>query len=234
MNDLTIIYYTANNNKEGFMANTQKYLLRAIGDTPIVSVSFRPTIIGKNCKNICIGEQKRSNYMLYKQVLMGAKEANTKYVAMAEDDMLYSPQHFAYRPADDETFSYDINKWSIFSLLKPPIFSYRVRKLMNSLITTREALIKTLEERYAKYPILEKIPAKLYKLYWGEPGRFENHLGTTLLKTEEYSSAVPNIMFSTSEALGFLDLGERKAHSEIRASKVEPWGTAEEILRLYG
>ena len=233
MNDLTIIYYTANKNKDYFMANTQKYLLKAIGDTPIVCVSFKPTIIGKNCKNICIGEQKRSNYMLYKQVLMGAREANTKYVAMAEDDMLYSPEHFSYRPTDENTFSYDINKWSIFSCLKPPIFSYRVRKLMNSLITTKKALIKTLEERYAKYPVFEKIPVKLYKMYWGEPGRFENHLGITPVRAEEYSSPVPNIMFSTSEALGYLDLGERKAHNHIRTSEVKPWGTAEEILKLY-
>jgi hypothetical protein len=233
MNDLTIIYYTANTNKNYFMANTQKYLLKAIGDTPIVSVSFKPTVIGHNCKNICIGEQKRSNYMLYKQVLIGAREANTKYVAMAEDDMLYSPEHFLYRPSDDETFSYGINKWSIFSWLKPPIFSCRVRKLMNSLITTKKALVKTLEERYTKYPIFEKIPPDFYKSYWGEPGRFENHLGITPVKTEEYSSPVPNIMFSTSEALGFLDLGERKAHNKIRTDKIEPWGTAEEILKLY-
>lgn len=234
MNDLTIIYYTANANKDYFMANTQKYLLKAVGDTPIVAVSFKPTVIGQNCKNICIGEQKRSNYMLYQQILMGAREANTKYVAMAEDDMLYSPEHFLHRPPDEVTFSYDINKWSIFSWLKPPIFSYRVRKLMNSLITTKRALVKTLEERYVKYPAFEKIPPDLFKQYWGEPGRFENHLGITSVKTEEYSSPVPNIMFSTSEALGFLQLGERKAHNKIRAIRVEPWGTAEEILKLYG
>lgn len=232
--DLTIIYYTANKNSAYFMANTQRYLLKAIGDTPIVTVSFKPTLIGRSCTNICIGEQKRSNYTIYKQILIGAQEAKTKYVAMAEDDMLYSPEHFAYRPPDDATFSYDINKWSLFSWVSPPIFSYRVRKLMNSLITTKTALVKTLEERYAKYPVLDNIDPQLFKMYWGEPGRFENHLGITPLKTEEYSSPVPNIMFSTSEALGFLDLGVRKAHNKIRADKVEPWGTAEEVLKLYG
>ncbi|RJR26975.1 hypothetical protein C4561_04335 [candidate division WWE3 bacterium] len=234
MDDLTIIYYTANKNSDVFMRSTQKILLHAIGDTPIISVSFKPTVIGSNCKNICIGEQKRSNYMIYKQVLLGVREAKTKYVAMAEDDMLYSPEHFTYRPPDDETFSYNINKWSIFSWVKPPYLSYRVRKLMNSLITTNSALQKTLEERYEKYPVLEEIPKEFFKKYWGEPGRFENHLGISPVKTEEFSSSVPNIMFSTSEALGFLDLGERKAHSNIKADKVEPWGTAEEILKLYG
>lgn len=233
MSDLTIIYYTANKNSDHFMANTKKYLLRAIGDAPVVAVSFKPTLVGNSCTNICIGEQERSNYMIYKQILIGAKEAKTKYVAMAEDDMLYHPSHFAYRPPDDATFAYDINKWSIFSWRQPPVFSYRVRKLMNSLIVATDALIKTLEERYAKYPVLANIDQKFFKLYWGEPGRFEHHLGITPLTAEEYSSPVPSIMFSTSEALGFQDLGIRKAHSDIRTNRVEPWGTAEEVLKLY-
>jgi hypothetical protein len=172
--------------------------------------------------------------MIYKQVLMGTREAKTKYVAMAEDDMLYSPEHFQYRPPADDIFSYNINKWSIFSWIKPPFLSFRERKLMNSLIVTKQALLDTLEERYEKYPVLEEISKDLYEHYWGEPGRFENHLRLKPLKAEEFMSAVPNIMFSTSEALGFLGLGTRKAHSDIRSYKVEPWGTAEEILKLYG
>ncbi len=228
--DLTIIYYTANKNSDYFMANTQKQLLKVIGDTQIISVSFKPMNLGKN---ICIGEQERSNYMLYKQVLQGAIEAKTKYVAMAEDDMLYSEDHFKYRPSDDNTFAYNLNKWSIFSWVKPPLFSYRPRKLMNSLIVSRDALVENLEERYVKYPIFKEVPKSIINFYWGEPGRFEDHLGITKVKIEEYNSSVPNIMFSTSEALGFLHLGKRKAHSKITSEKIEPWGTAESILKLY-
>jgi len=147
--------------------------------------------------------------------------------------MLYHPSHFKYRPADDETFSYNVNKWSIFSWVNPPYFSYRVRKLMNSLITTKKALVKTLEERYFKYPDFKNIPKNIYKYYWGEPGRFENHLGITPLKSEEFSSELPNIMFSTSEALGYKKLGERKGHSEVKAKRVEYWGDADKIMKLY-
>lgn len=233
MKDLTILYYTANSNKENFMKNTQKYLLDAVGDTPIVSVSFKPTIIGNNCRNLCIGQQEKSNYMIYLQILTGIREVTTKYVAMAEDDTLYHPSHFLHRPPDDETFSYNVNKWSIFSWVKPPIFSFRVRKLMNSLIVTKKALEKTLEERYKKYPDLNKIPQEVYKYYWGEPGRFENHLGITPLKVEEFESEKPNVMFSTSEALGFEDLGERKAHSKTKTEKIDYWGEASKIIKLY-
>ena len=230
MNDLTILYYTANNEPEYFLGNTQKQLLKAVGDTPIVCVSFKPMTFGTT--NICVGEGGRSNYKLYKQVLIAAQAAKTEFVATAEDDMLYSAEHFQYRPKKD-VFAYDIAKWSIFSWVKPPIFSYRPRKLMSSLIVTREALIRTLEERYAKYPTLEEASKTIYPLYFGEPGRFEHHLGITPLKTEEYTSSVPNIMFSTQEALGYLHLGTRKAHSKTQADRVEPWGTAEEVLKLY-
>jgi len=230
--DLTILYYTANTEPEHFLANTQKQLLEAIGDTKIVSVSFKPTVIGKNCTNICIGEQKRNNYQLYKQVLMAAREAKTPYVATAEDDMLYSASHFNYRPKKG-VFAYNINKWSIFSWVQPPIFSFRVRKLMSSLIVDRDSLVNTLEERYAKYPVFEDVPKEIFDLYWGEPSRFENHLGITPLKKEEYRSEVPNIMFSTGEALGFLHLGRRKKHSDIISTRVAPWGEASEILKLY-
>ena len=100
-NDLTILYYTCNEEPEYFMKNTQRILLQAIGDTPIVCVSFKPTVIGNNCTNIVFEGQTRSNYTLYKQVLMAAKEAKTEFVATGEDDLLYSAEHFEYRPKDD-------------------------------------------------------------------------------------------------------------------------------------
>lgn len=233
MKDLTIIYYTANRISEYFMANTQKILLDAVGNTPIISVSFKKTIVGPNCINYCIGSQPRNAYTLYKQVLFGAKKARTKWVATAEDDTLYTSEHFAYRPPDKETFSYNVNKWSIFSWTRPPIFSFRERKSMSSLIVSRDALVRNLEERYAKYPVFEKIDPKFLDLYWGEPGRFENHLEISPVKTEEFSTSSPNIIFSTSEALGFLQLGERKAHSKIRSSEIDYWGKAEDVLKLY-
>ena len=233
LSDMTIIYYTANVNSEYFMKNTQKMLLDAIGDTPIISVSFKPTVIGKNCVNICIGEQERSNYMLYKQVLMGVRLAKTKYVAMAEDDTLYSPEHFQYRPPEG-TVAYDLNRWSIFSWTTPPIFSKREdRKTMNLCVADRSALLRVLEDRYAKYPVLSEIPKDVYKYYWGEPGRFENHLGVPIVEMVKYDASVPSIMFSTSEALGYLYLGKRKAHGPMTAEEIPYWGKAEDILKLY-
>ena len=230
--DLTILYYTSNTISDYFMKNTQDSLLNAVGDTPIVSVSFKPTVVGKNCTNIVVGEIQRSVYRMYYQVLQAAREAKTEFCATAEDDMLYHPSHFDYRPEGD-LFAYNINKWSMFSWTEPPFFSYRPRMLMNSLIVRREALIKNLEERYEKYPTYDKEEFEKMRKYWGEPGRFDDHLGIKSVKTEKFESELPNVMFSTEEALGFADLGKRKAHSKIRADEIPYWGTAEEVLSIY-
>jgi hypothetical protein len=234
IDDLTIIYYTANNNNPYFMKNTQEYLLKAVGDTPIISVSFEPTVIGNNCENICIGKQQRSNYMLYKQVLIGVRAAKTKYVAMAEDDTLYPTEHFLMKPPEDELL-YDVNKWSIFSWeKKKPIFSKREgRRTMNMLIAPRELLLKNLEDRYAKYPTFESIPPHIWEFYWGEPGRFDDHLGIPRPKSQKIECEIPSIMWSTPEALGFLHLGTRKAHAKIQATEDPYWGKAEDLLKLY-
>lgn len=231
MKDLTILFYTANHVSDYFMGNVTKQLLKAAGDTQIISISQKPMALGTN---ICLGDIGRSKYNIYKQILIGAKAATTKYVATAEDDVLYPREHFEYRPTNDDVFAYDMSKWSVFTWSKPQRFSYREgRRTMTSLVVARDALVKTLEERYNKYPDPEKIDSNLYNLYWGEPGRFEDHLGITKLKTESYKAAVPSIIFSTPKALGFEGLGTRKAHGGLVQYEVAPWGKAEDIAKLY-
>ena len=149
-------------------------------------------------------------------------------MSTAEDDVLYPKEHFDYRPPKD-VFAYDENKWSIFTWVKPSLLSFKKRRTMTSLTVTREALVKTLEERFAKYPDPDNIPLPI----WGEPGRHEYHLGITPLVHERYDAAVPSIVFSTPEALAYGHLGHRKAHAPTRTTVVEPWGTAEEILKFY-
>lgn len=226
MKDLTVLFYTANHTSDYFFKNVTDQLVRAIGDTPLISISHKPLNFGKN---ICVGVMERCAYSIYKQVLIGAKAAETEYVATAEDDVLYPPEHFTYRPQGD-TFAYDVNKWSIFTWTRPPLLSYRERRTMTSLIVRREALVKTLEERFAAWPDRTKIMPH----YFGEPGRFEVHLGITPVANERFKAAVPSIVFSHTEAVAFSEyLGKRKAHSKIRATEVAPWGRASDLLKLY-
>jgi len=230
MENLTLLYYSANLIPEYFMKNVQNQVLKASPNTPIISVTQKPIDFGKN---ICVGDIGQSAYNIYKQILIAVREAKTDYVACVEDDVMYPKEHFQYRPLYP-LLAYDINKWCVFSWDKNPIYSQRSgRRTMTSMVGFRDVLLKTLEERYAKYPTIESIPPHLYEFYWGEPGRFEDHLGLEHVDTMKYDCPVPHIQFSTPEAFGFLHLGKRKAHGNIRVESLEPWGTAKQILSNY-
>lgn len=231
-NDLTVVYYTSNYldvHNPYFLENTKKQLLKAIGDLPLISVSQKPIAFGQN---ICVGEIGRSHLNLYRQILIGAKAAKTKYVAMAEDDVLYSHEHFHYHVPEKDVFSYNMAKWSLFTWTRPPIFSFRnKRKVVNSLIAKRDMLVEALEERFNKFKGVpdEKVPIH----YWGDPGRYEEKLGVTVRETEEFYTTETNIVFSHPEAFGYLTRGERKRLGDIRAYEIPYWGKASDILKLY-
>src|SRR3989344_8607259 len=95
MNNLTIIYYTRNREDENFEKKIRKKLLEVCGKIPIISVSHKPIKLGKN---ICIGEHEPSNAMIYRQLLIGCKEAATPFVINAEADFLYCPEYFSFVP----------------------------------------------------------------------------------------------------------------------------------------
>ena len=180
--------------------------------------------------NICVGEIGRGHLNIYKQILVGVKAANTPYVAMAEDDILYSFDHFhTYRPKHDR-FAYGMSKWSLFTWTKPPLFSFRNRRMVvNSLIAKRDMLLAALTERFQKYPDESKIDLSK----WGDPGRYEQILGVTVHEREEFWPITPNIVFSHEHAFGYLSRGTRKRLGDLRAIELPYWGRAEDILNLY-
>ena len=235
-NDLTVVYYTSNwldTHNPYFLENTKKQLLIAIGDLPLISVSQKPMVFGQN---ICVGDTGRSHLNIYRQILTGARAAKTKYVALAEDDILYSYEHFHNYLPEKDRFAYDMNKWSIFTWTKPPLFSFRTkRKVVNSLIAKREMLVAALEERFKKFDELIDQGKKEEEIihYWGDPGRYESNLGVTVRETEEFYSECPNIVFSHPEAFGYLSRGTRKRLGDLKAIELPYWGRAEDILKLY-
>lgn len=235
-NDLTVIYYTSNwldDHNPWFLENTKKQLLIAIGDLPLISVSHKPMVFGTN---ICVGDIGRSHLNIYRQILIGCKAAKTKYVAMAEDDILYSYEHFHYYLPQKDRFAYDMNKWSIFTWTKPPLFSFRTkRKVVNNLIAKRDMLIDAMEERFRRFDQLIAEGQKEEQIIssWGDPGRYESNLGVTVRETEEFYSDNPSIVFSHPEAFGYLSRGTRKRLGDLKAIELPYWGRAENILKLY-
>ena len=225
-NDITIVYYTANRISETFSLAVRQRLIDAAIYRPIISVSQKPMRFGQN---IVFASQEQSTLNIYRQALIGAKAATTKYIGLAEDDVLYSPDHFTCHRPDPGVFAYDMNVWLMYSWVKPPIFSYKGRRNLYALICHREDFIRTMEERFAKYPD----GTGFNPGHWGEPGKYEQSLGVEVNPTEEFRSGLPSIAFSHEQAVSFRDLGKRKKLGDERRTELPHWGTADAIMQLY-
>lgn len=239
--DLSVIYYTSNHLEETnpyFLKNTQTQLLKAIGEHPLISVSLKPMEFGQN---IVVGEKDgldagRSHLNIYRQILIGCKHAKTKYVAMAEDDILYSYAHFHTYVPRRQKFAYDMQKLSLFTWTKPPMYSFRTkRKVVNQLIAHRDMLIDALEERFARIPVLMDQGMDLSTILskWGDPGRYESLLGITQRETEEFYSQTPSIVFTHEHAYGYLNHGNKKRLGDVKMYDIPEWGKASEVLKLF-
>lgn len=221
LSELTICYYTANyfegtgNAPRDFIKATKDKLLEAKGDLPIV-------------QNVLLFGARPSHFGIYRQALAAAKEAKTKYIALCEDDMLYSPEHFKYRPRK-KPFAYNLAYWGIYTWQKPPIYNYKGRKNLGNLICDRVAFIEAMEERFAKYPD----PDPKLKDIWAEPGKYERQLEVAQCETEDFYSQPPNIKFSHETELSFAALGIRKRAGELRAYDIPYWGHVNKIRALY-
>lgn len=236
-NDLTILYYTSNQLEKKnpyFVENTKKQLIEAAGDLPIITISQQPTIIGDNCTNIVLGDIGRSHLNIYKQMLIGAKEAKTPFVATSEDDIMYSYQHYHSELPKERVFLYDMSKWSIFTWIKPAQYTYRDRMVINQLIVERDLLIEALEERFKRVEVLLKIqPLEKIIRYWGDFGRYEGLLGVAIRPTAHFFCSVPSLVFTHVDAYGYLNHGSRKRLGNPRAFDIPVWGEAKDIMKLY-
>jgi len=226
MNDATIIYYTANVIPEFFANNVRDSIIKeSRGEIPIISVSHKPIDFGKN---ICVGDIKISQYNIYKQLLIGAKEADTEFIICCEDDSLYNWEHFNYRPKPG-TFAYNLNRWVAYYHIRDARggFFHRNRAGMCMCICYRDLLIEALEERFAKCPILEETPLQ----FFGEPGRKENHLGVTVQKIDRFRTEIPTLTFSHAESLG---KRRRILESDMLADDLPYWGNGTDLwMRIH-
>lgn len=215
--DITAVYYTADSLPEKFAEATHKQIRKAIGNIPLVVIHKDPHV-------------ERSQAGIYHQALQGAKQATTKYIACCEDDVLYSAEHFKFRPKDGH-WGYNMNSWNLYTWGEP-MFTYKApggRRNLNGLICERQMFIDHLEERFRLWPDDSKIDIRIF----GEPGKYDNQLGTTPYPSQDFYINPPNIVFSHQTNLQFAGLGYRKAVGQIRASSIPYWGEAATIRKLY-
>lgn len=222
--DLTIVYYTANVAPKRFSETIREQIMDAASGVPIVSVSHKPINFGQNI----IVDLPRHHLSIYRQAIIGARMATTKYIALCEDDILYSSEHFKHRPQVGR-FAYNLGYWGIYTWSDPPIFSWKGRRNLSQLICERELFIRAMEERFLRWPDDSKINLGI----WAEPGKYERQLDVSIQETEEFWTNPPNIMFSHETALAYENLGTRKRVGELRATEIPSWGRAEDIRSIY-
>lgn len=216
-NNLTAIYYTAETAPDNFRHTLMTKLLESL------EVHNIPLIVNRKPADV-----PRSQAQIYRQVLEAAKQADTEYVACCEDDVLYSPAHFEFRP-EPSHWGYNMSAWSIFTWGEP-MLHYKTpggRRNLNGLICERQLLIDHLEERFKLWP--GEVDIRIF----GEPGKYDNQLGTTPYPSQFFYPNPPNIVFHHQTALQFEGLGKRKAVGQIRATAIPYWGTAESVRSIY-
>lgn len=228
MNDLSIVYYTANTIPESTGQKVRDYLLKVTeSKIPIISVSQKPIDFGKN---ICVGQIGRSKYNCYKQILAGVREVKTKYIACAEDDTLYSQDHFKYRPKDDDIFSYDANMWFAEENYYWRWEDYYRRSGMWGCIARTDTLLNNLTTRYSLYPA-DPFPSKY--LFWGEPGTHDQLFGMQN-KFGLFDSEYPNVVFRYRESMGGNKYGHReRRRPENRSFNIGPFGGINKLWKSY-
>jgi hypothetical protein len=205
MNDLTIVFYTANVISPKIMAPVIEGLL-SFG-YPIVSVTQEPMELGSNI----VVPKFRSVRNIYRQVLIGAEAATTDYVALCEDDSFYTEGHFLFRP---KHFGYNLNRWLLH--MREKVFSYRERPVLSQCIAHRESLVDTLKERLH----LTNLPDSMC----GEPGRLEKILGITEYSMEYFRSVEPSLVVCHNRGImGHKKLGANVSEFVPGLGKVSDW-----------
>jgi len=189
MNDKTIIYYTSNRENLKFEAKIRANILKQKGDLPIISVSQKPIDFGKN---ICVENVGHSYLNEYRQILIGAKEAKTSYIVLAESDFLYPENYFSFEPKGTNIYRYD-NVWIVF---KEKPYSFRRKNYsIGAQICKRDYLIKLLEDYLEGGPMWHdgRIQVKDKR---GKPKK-----DTFLVPFKFFGSEIPAISFKTGKGM---------------------------------
>jgi len=200
----TLIYYTANRERESFEKQIVDGILEAKGDLPVISVSQKPMDFGEN---ICVGDKGHSYLNAFRQILIGCEAAKTPFVIMAESDCLYPPGYFDFTPDDTETiYSYD-NAWVLWTKYGK---YFKKEQTHGSIIYGREFLIKMLKTALKGLPEWSTKRQK-FQLFRPE------------YRQQEFTG-LPLICVKTDDAPN-----KGVSLSGLKAQTLEHWGDAREL-----
>jgi hypothetical protein len=245
VSDTTILYLTDSVLDPWLAERCRELLLKASCGLPIVSVSQKPLDFGEN---VCVGELGRSGLSMDKQTLTGLSRITTRFVAIAEHDCIYSPEHFKWTPPDEENFFYNDNVWlcQYRNPLHPQwdgMFSYvRGRRVQSQLVCSTGLLLGATKEKIGILGDPSWVKRNGARAI-GEPGTADFTRTMRLSKykslrpiqislkryitehsARDFRTVVPNIDIRH----GGNFTGQRRGKK--RRFELEPWGAIENIL----
>jgi glycosyltransferase involved in cell wall biosynthesis len=176
------------------------YCIRQLKDMPI---NKKLTIVERPA------EQPPCHKTYYEQLLSGVNEARwAKYIFIAEQDCLYHPSHFAFRPENDRTFYFDRR---VIWLTRRGFINDVPHRLLSMMVASRDILRNWLEWK------VEQIGAGR-PIAWAEP-RGEDMGGLAIL---DYKGMQPSVDIRHSKNF----TGDRKGEY---AQTNEFWGRFEDM-----
>jgi len=217
MGSITLLYYTANLIPESFAKNVREHLLKVSLGKPIISISQKPLDFGEN---IHLPGLVPCTYNVYQQILIGAERAQTEFVACCEDDTVYCEEHFNFTPSED-AFYYNVSHWHV----RPKWFYFRGHRIMSQCIVPTDLLIKTLNQRFEKFPDNDSILRG-----FGEPGRAEHLLGLPPVKSRPFHTVISPLTFRHRISLSSV---RNVPNTARQVRTLPPWGDSEELWRKF-
>lgn len=224
MTDLTIIFLTLNQHRPLWTDFQTSTLLDAAGDFPIISISREPMSLGHNI----IQFESPSYFNIYVQLFRGAVLAETPFIAVAEDDTLYTRDHFtSFRPPPG-TVAYDMSRWNLITWESPAFYNH-IGKISNAMMLgDRETVISAINERIAKYPRKDTVIGEVGKPT--ETARF----GLTPVPIETWYAKSPSVNVYYRNGLSHTKRpGMKKRLGSLTAYDIPHWGAAESLKERF-
>lgn len=226
MRDLTVIFLTCNDLPQRWVRFHMEHLQRAVDGFPVITVSREPMSFGRNL----IQEGEKSGWNVYRQIWRACACATTDYIAVAEDDTLYSRKHFTdFRPPMDAV-SYDMSRWSVFAWENKPVFSCIRRHGNFMMIGPTKLVEEALAERIKKYPNGHDYPGEI-----GRPD-VERRMKVSRHKLVEWWCTAPSVNLGHQFGLSPTYIGRRglkRRPGEMKAYEIPYWGKAEEVTGVF-
>lgn len=221
VSDVTVVYYTANQESPVFEDRIRSTLRDTIRPTgiPLISVSQQPLDFGHN---ICVGDVGVSSQNAWTQLQVGAATATTRYIVPAEADCIYPASYFTFQPERDDTFYVADPVWVLFCQRGyGKVFYRKHRGCEAAIMVGRDTLLRRLELILGGYQKWGLLDADGKKMPWLMHRRS--------VRSENYQLDSPVLTFKTDR-----NMHRKTPHDELTKTRfLEPFGNAREFVSRY-